>query len=199
MLQARGIRLADLPDEQADYPFEEYTGAGTLFGNTGGVMEAALRTVHKQVTGEELPSVTFEPVRGMQSVKEATVQLNGEAVKVAVLHSLNGGHVQAYLDEIVAGCQDPLLVAVEIMACPGGCIGGGGQPKGFDSTTAKRMTGLNTDDAAQRLRRSHESPVVERIYAEFLGEPGGHQAHAMCHTSYQDRSETLMSTMERIK
>jgi iron only hydrogenase large subunit-like protein len=199
MLQARGIRLADLPDEQADYPFEEYTGAGTLFGNTGGVMEAALRTVHKQVTGDELASVTFEPVRGMQFIKEATVLLNGEAVKVAVLHNLNGGHVQAYLDEIVAGRQDPQLVAVEIMACPGGCIGGGGQPKGFDSAMAKRMTGLNSDDAAQRLRRSHESPVVERIYAEFLGEPGGHQAHAMCHTSYQDRSETLMSTMERVK
>lgn len=199
MLQARGIRLVDLPDEQADYPFEEYTGAGTIFGNTGGVMEAALRTVYKLVSGQELASVVFEPVRGMQLVKQAAVELNGKTVKVAVLHDLNGPHVPSLLDDIAAGRQDPALVAVEIMACPGGCIGGGGQPKDFDSAKIKRIAGLNADDAAQRLRRSHESPVVERIYAEFLGEPGGHQAHTICHTSYEDRSDILMYPKERVK
>lgn len=189
MLKERGIDLASLPDEKADYPFEEYTGASTLFGNTGGVMEAAMRTMYKLATGSELEGIVFSPARGMETVKEASVDLNGTKVKIAVLHDLHNPQVGAYLKKIVAGEQDKDLIAVEVMACPGGCIGGGGQPKDFEwSTKVNRISGLEKDDQAHRLRRSHESPVIERIYADVAGGENGHAINQLCHTEYQDKS-----------
>ncbi len=192
LLKSKGLNPASFGEEKADYPFEEYSGAATIFGNTGGVMEAAIRTVHKLVTGEELEGIEFKPARGMESLKVATVNLKGLEVKVAVLHNLNSDPVAEILDDLLINGNKQNLGAIEIMACPGGCIGGGGQPIEFNwETKAKRVEGLNKDDADQRLRRSHESPVIERIYADYLEKPNSEKAHQLCHTEYEDRSFAL--------
>ena len=197
MFKARGLNPVLFEEEEADYPFEEYTGAATLFGNTGGVMEAAIRTVHQFVTGEELDGIEFSLVRGLNSVKEAFVDLQDLSLRVAVLHNLNGEHVKSFLDEILSESGDQKFAAIEIMACPGGCIGGGGQPKEFAwETKLKRTAGLNKDDCEQRFRRSHDSPVIKRIYENYLDEPNSPQAHSICHTNYQDRSNALLKEPE---
>jgi iron-only hydrogenase group A len=187
MIQSRGIDFSKLHNENADYPFEEYTGAGTIFGNTGGVMEAALRTVYKVVTGKELEGIEFAPVRGMKELKEADVELGSTKIKVAVLHNLNNEYIPQILEDIIKGTSP--YTFIEIMACPGGCIGGGGQPKEFNpELKAKRTEGLYKDDRKQRFRRSHESPVVKRIYDDFIGHPNSEKAHKMLHTKYTERS-----------
>ncbi len=193
MLKNRGLKLERFSDEAADYPFEEYTGAGTIFGNTGGVMEAALRTLYFVLSGRELTDVNFAPVRGMANLKEAEVEIDGLSLKVAILHNLNNEHTDKLIQQILQSEDGGGYAAIEVMACPGGCIGGGGQPKEFDNWQVKalRTQGLNEDDRAHRFRRSHSSPVVERIYAEKLGEPNSHEAHELCHTHYIDRSPNI--------
>ena len=189
MINRAGISFTDLPDEQFDAPLGESTGAAVIFGATGGVMEAALRTAVETLTGEELPSVEFTEVRGTQGVKEATYHVAGMDVKVAVA----SGPVNAkvLLDKVKDGTADYHFI--EIMGCPGGCVNGGGQPvqpadvRNNVDLKALRAAALYNQDAAMPQRKSHENPTIQKLYKEFLGEPGSHKVHEILHTSYVAR------------
>lgn len=189
MLKQSGIDFLNLADGQADSLLGEYSGAGTIFGATGGVMEAALRTAYFYATGEKLPKIELEAVRGLQGVKEGTVMVGDKPVRVAVAHGL--ANVEQVLDRVRAarksGGETPYHF-IEVMACPGGCIGGGGQPYGVDNERRKlRIAGLYQDDRDTILRHSHENPEVIRVYDEFLGQPLGERAHELLHTRYTAR------------
>ncbi|MHC6202261.1 NADH-dependent [FeFe] hydrogenase, group A6 [Breznakiellaceae bacterium SP9] len=189
MIKQAGIDILNLPDEEADSPLGPYTGAGTIFGATGGVMEAAVRSAYFLVTKKELGDVNFKPVRGLDGVKEAEVNLDGTKIKVAVAHQM--GNIAAVLDKIraakAAGKPSPWQF-VEVMACRGGCVGGGGQPYGCtDEVRGKRAAGLYKDDEQSKIRCSHQNPCITQVYKEFLGEPNGHKAHELLHTKYQAR------------
>jgi NADH-quinone oxidoreductase subunit G len=189
MIKQAGIEILELPDEEADSPMGPYTGAGTIFGATGGVMEAAVRSAYFLVTKKELGDVNFMPVRGLEGVKEAEVDMDGTKIKIAVAHQM--GNIAAVLDKIrsakALGQPSPWQF-VEVMACRGGCVGGGGQPYGCtDEVRSKRAGGLYTDDVQSQYRCSHQNPFITQIYQEFLGEPNGHKAHELLHTSYQER------------
>ena len=169
----------------------EATGAAAIFGTTGGVMEAALRTVAEKVTGKTFDNLDYEDVRGEKGIKTATVNLDGKEVKVVVASGLK--NAQKILEEIKAGNTDYQFV--EIMACPGGCVMGGGQPikSSKDRATidirGKRAGALYTIDEKSTIRKSHENPVLKKIYEEYLGEAGGHKAHELLHTSYTPREK----------
>lgn len=189
MLKQSGIDFLNLEDGTADSLLGEYSGAGTIFGATGGVMEAALRTAAFYVTGKPLPKVELEAVRGLAGVKEGAFEIAGTTVRVAVAHGL--AHVEQVLDRVRAarrsGGETPYHF-IEVMACPGGCIGGGGQPYGVDNERRRlRAAGLYRDDREAAIRCSHENPEVVRVYREFLGEPLGGKAHALLHTRYTAR------------
>ncbi|TYO96911.1 NADH-dependent [FeFe] hydrogenase, group A6 [Desulfallas thermosapovorans] len=185
MLKEAGIDFSVLPEENYDDPLGISTGAGVIFGSTGGVMEAALRTAYELVTGEALPSLDLHEVRGLEGVKEAAVDLKGTTLKVAVAHGL--GNAREILDRVVAGEQYHFI---EIMCCPGGCIGGGGQPIPTNKEIReKRSAGIYRADLAMPMRKSHDNPAVQALYKEFLGEPLGHKSHALLHTSYTARSK----------
>jgi NADH-quinone oxidoreductase subunit G len=189
MIKQAGIDIMALEDEEADSPLGPYTGAGTIFGATGGVMEAAVRSAYFLVTKKELGDVNFTPVRGLDGVKEAEVDLDGTKIKVAVAHQM--GNIAAVLDQIraakAAGKPSPWQF-VEVMACRGGCVGGGGQPYGCtDEIRTERAAGLYQDDAQSQYRCSHQNPLITQVYQEFLGEPNGHKAHELLHTHYQPR------------
>jgi NADH-quinone oxidoreductase subunit G len=189
MIKQAGIDILNLPEEDADNPLGPYTGAGTIFGATGGVMEAAVRTAYNLVTKKELEDVNFIPVRGLEGVKVAEVDMNGTKIRIAVAHQM--GNIAAVLDEIraakAAGKETPYHF-VEVMACRGGCISGGGQPYGAtDEVRSKRMAGLYSDDVKSTYRCSHDNPYIKQVYAEFLGEPNGHTAHKLLHTHYEAR------------
>ncbi len=186
MIKIAGLDFENLPDSQADSILGEYTGAGTLFGATGGVMEAALRTAYHLITGDELADVDFKQVRGLQGVKEAVIDIKGTKVSIAVAHQM--GNVEAVLnairDDRKAG-RPPRWQFIEVMACRGGCIGGGGQPTlATDEIRAMRMEGLYQDDRQSARRCSHQNPQIKKIYADFLGEPCGETAHRLLHTHY---------------
>ena len=186
MIKIAGLDFENLPDSQADSILGEYTGAGTLFGATGGVMEAALRTAYHLITGDELADVDFKQVRGLQGVKEAVIDIKGTKVSIAVAHQM--GNVEAVLNAIredrKAG-RPPRWQFIEVMACRGGCIGGGGQPTlATDEIRALRMEGLYQDDRQSARRCSHQNPQIKKIYADFLGEPCGETAHHLLHTHY---------------
>lgn len=184
MIRMRGLDPRFLNAESADTPFGERTTAGKLFGASGGVMEAAIRTAHFLVTGKELGDLRVEAVRGMAGVKEARVTINGTTVGVAVANGL--GNAAKLMDEIRAGRDD--LHFIEIMTCPGGCIGGGGQPYNTDrERVVKRMQALYDIDAHETIRTSHSNPAVKRLYDEFLGQPLGERSHALLHTHYAPR------------
>lgn len=186
MLREAGIRFSDLPEEEYDDPLGISTGAGLIFGATGGVMEAALRTVYEVVTGETLESVDFVDVRGLEGIKEAEVDLKGTKVKVAVAHGL--GNARKLLDLIKEGKADYHFI--EIMCCPGGCIGGGGQPiPTTNEIRQKRIEAIYRADAGMPLRKSHENPAVKTLYEEFLGEPLGEKSHRLLHTHYTERGK----------
>lgn len=186
MLREAGIRFSDLPEEEYDDPLGISTGAGVIFGATGGVMEAALRTVYEVVTGETLESVDFVDVRGLEGIKEAEVDLKGTKVKVAVAHGL--GNARKLLDLIKEGKADYHFI--EIMCCPGGCIGGGGQPiPTTNEIRQKRIEAIYRADAGMPLRKSHENPAVKTLYEEFLGEPLGEKSHRLLHTHYTERGK----------
>lgn len=176
-----GITFHDLPEEDFDSPLGTCSGAGAIFGTTGGVMEAALRTVYEKATGKTLPSIDFLAVRGMDGIKEATVDLGERKVRVAVAHTLkNAKHI---LDELKAG-KSPYDF-IEVMACPGGCQGGGGQPLNTtNARRAERMKALYEIDKNLPVRKSHENPEVVRIYKEFLGAPLEGKAHELLHTHF---------------
>jgi NADH-quinone oxidoreductase subunit G len=189
MIKSAGITFEELEDEEADPALGIYSGAGTIFGVTGGVMEAALRSAHNFITGENMPKVEFEPVRGMEGVKEAEVAINGHSVRVAVAHQMgNAAGVMDRIKEAEAAGEDPPWHFIEIMACRGGCIGGGGQPHGAtDEVRAKCIAGLYRDDQQQAARCSHDNPQIQEIYKNFLGDPLGEKSHHFLHTHYTPR------------
>jgi NADH-quinone oxidoreductase subunit G len=190
MIKQAGIDILKLPDEEADSPLGPYTGAGTIFGVTGGVMEAAVRSAYYLVTGKELSDVNFKAARGLEGVKEAEVDFgNGTKIRIAIAHQM--GNIAVVLDKIRvardAGQETPYHF-VEVMACRGGCIGGGGQPYGCtDLIRAQRTSGIYADDEKSRYRCSHQNPFISQVYKEFLGEPNGHKAHELLHTKYVER------------
>lgn len=184
MFKRAGIDFNTLLEEDYDDPLGISTGAAVIFGATGGVMEAALRTVYEIVTGKTLASVDFVDVRGLTGVKEATVPVGDLNVKVAVAHGL--GNARKLLDALQAGEADYHFI--EIMCCPGGCIGGGGQPIPTNyEIRQQRINGIYTADEAMTLRKSHENPAVQQLYKEFLEKPLGHKSHALLHTHYTPR------------
>ncbi len=189
MIKQAGIDFNELPEEGPDQIMAEYTGAATIFGATGGVMEAALRTAYNLITKEELSDVNLMPVRGLDGIKEATIDIKGTEVKVAVAHGL--ANVESVLEKVreakQRGEKSPYDF-IEVMACRGGCVGGGGQPYGAtDEVRAKRIAGIYKDDEMQTNRCSHHNPMITKIYSDFLGEPGSHKAHELLHTSYTPR------------
>ncbi len=181
MMKQVGINLPELEDGEYDEPLGVSTGAAVIFGNTGGVMEAALRTVYEVVTEKKLDDVDINAVRGMEGVREAEIDLNGLKVKGAVANGL--ANARQLMDKIASGEADYHFV--EIMACPGGCIGGGGQPIPTSmDIRKKRVEAVYAADRGLKIRKSHENPAVLRLYEEFLGEPNGHKAHELLHTHY---------------
>ena len=197
LIKRAGIRFAKLPDEQFDNDIVgEYTGAGVIFGATGGVMEAALRTAAFALTGKELAHVELQEVRGMQGIKEATYNLGGMDVKVAVASGMKNAKV--LLDQIREGTSPYHFI--EIMGCPGGCVAGGGQPYVkpcflpnedddiLDAFRDKRAAALYQEDESKEVRVSHKNEQVKKLYDEFLGEPNSHLAHELLHTSYASRT-----------
>ncbi|MCQ2400282.1 MAG: iron hydrogenase small subunit, partial [Clostridia bacterium] len=198
LIRRSGIQFNKLPNEEFDYDVVgDYTGAGVIFGATGGVMEAALRTAAFKLTGKELENVELTAVRGLEGIKEATYNLGGTEVKVAVCHGMKNARV--LLDQIRDG-KSPYLF-IEIMGCPGGCVAGGGQPYVkpcflpneeddiLDTYKAKRAAALYREDEGRPLRVSHKNPQVIKLYEEFLGEPNSHKAHELLHTSYAAREK----------
>jgi len=186
MIREAGLNFADLEPEEYDAPFGITTGAALIFGASGGVMEAALRTVYEVVTGKELQNVNFNEVRGMEGIKEASVDLNGTVVRVAVAHGL--GNARKLLDQIKAGATK--YDFIEVMCCPGGCIGGGGQPIPTNlETRMARIKAIYETDAGMALRKSHENPAVKKLYEEFLEKPLGHKSHELLHTHYTARGK----------
>ncbi|RJP66492.1 MAG: 4Fe-4S dicluster domain-containing protein [Candidatus Abyssobacteria bacterium SURF_17] len=186
MIRQAGIDFVNLPDETYDAPMGQYTGAATIFGATGGVMEAALRTVYAVVTGKTMPNLDITPVRGLSGVKEAAMVVGdlGE-VRVAVAHGL--GNAKKLLDRVVDGSATYHFI--EIMACPGGCVGGGGQPLPVSNEKrALRAQALYLDDGeVQQFRQSHENPAIKLLYETFLKEPLGEMPHKLLHTHYVKR------------
>lgn len=189
MIKSAGIYFKHLPDEEFDNPLGDSTGAAVIFGATGGVMEAALRTAVEKLSGEELKSLDFTEVRGTDGIKEASYTVNGMEVKVCVVSGL--ANANTIMEKVKNGTADYHFI--EIMGCPGGCVNGGGQPiqhavvRNFVDLRARRAAALYEADKDMPLRKSHESEAVKRLYAEFLGEPGSHKAHEVLHTSYVAR------------
>lgn len=189
MIKRAGIRFRDLKDETFDPAFGVASGAGHIFGATGGVMEAALRTVAEIVTGEPLKDLDFHEVRGLKDIKEAEYNLKGTVVRVAVTSGL--ANAKKLLDMVKSGERQYHFI--EVMACPGGCVNGGGQPhqsgdvRNFTDLRAERAKALYSEDAGMELRKSHENPVVKEIYDTYLEKPGSHKAHKILHTSYVAR------------
>lgn len=184
MLREAGIDLAALPEDRFDPPLGASTGAASIFGVTGGVMEAALRTVYEWITESELGTIEFSAIRGVDGVREAAVRLDGREVHVAVVHGL--GNAARFLRRLEEGA--PPYHFVEVMACPGGCVGGGGQPHAREADVkGARGQVLYREDAGKRLRVSHRNPAVQWLYRHWLGEVGGEKAHRLLHTSYQAR------------
>ena len=191
MIKRAGLDFVNLPDEQYDNPLGEGTGAAVIFGATGGVMEAALRTAVEWITGEAGGPIEFTDVRGTEGIKEASYTVGGLTVNVAVASGL--ANVRKVIEMIKSGEKN--YTFVEFMACPGGCVNGGGQPHqpgevhNTVNIRAKRAEVLYSNDEGRELRRSHENPVVKAIYDEFLEKPGSHLAHEYLHTSYVPRSK----------
>lgn len=191
MIESTGIFFPHLPDEKFDMPFGESTGASTIFGASGGVMEAALRTAVEKLTGKELENVDFTEVRGMQGVKEAEYDVAGQKIKVAIASGTKNAKI--LMDQIKNGTSEYLFI--EIMGCPGGCINGGGQPiqhavvRNFVDLKARRAEALYIADRNNAVRKSHENETIKALYTEYLGEPGGHKAHDILHTTYVARKK----------
>ena len=196
LIRRSGIRFTRLPDEEFDNDIVgDYTGAGVIFGVTGGVMEAALRTAYFVLTGKEHEQIKFEEVRGFDGIKEASIDINGKKIEVAVASGMKNAKV--LLDQIREGKSK--YTFIEIMGCPGGCINGGGQPfvhecflpneeaDIIDTYKAKRAAALYSEDERQVLRQSHNNPQIQKLYSDFLGKPNSHKAHELLHTTYAKR------------
>lgn len=176
-----GLSLTELPESDFDSPLGVGSGAGAIFGATGGVMEAAMRTVYEKVTGKTLKKLEFTAVRGFEGIKEATVTINGRDIRLAVVHTLK--NARKIMEQVKKGISP--YDFIEVMACPGGCIGGGGQPIGTtNAIRQKRMAALYEIDKNMPLRKSHENPEIITLYKDFLGEPLSEKAHELLHTTY---------------
>ncbi|MBN2739091.1 MAG: iron hydrogenase small subunit [Spirochaetales bacterium] len=188
MIKEAGILFKNLEDQDFDNPLGESTGASVIFGSSGGVLEAALRTAADWLTGEDLEAVDYEPVRGLSGIREATVKVAGMDLKVAVTSGL--GNARKLLEKIQKGEAD--YTAIEIMACPGGCLNGGGQPfiHGDTSILDKRRDAIYAEDKGKPIRKSHKNPDIIKLYDEFLKEPGSELAHKLLHTKYITRDNT---------
>jgi len=182
MLKEASIDFKKLPDASFDELLGDSTGAAAIFGTTGGVIEAATRTAYEMVTGKELKKVDFEQMRGIEGVREAKVMIGDQEINIGIAHGL--GNARKLLEDIRDGKSH--FHAIEIMACPGGCIGGGGQPyhHGYTEILMKRQKALYDLDKSMPRRKSHENPMVLKLYEDFLGKPGSHLAHELLHTSY---------------
>ncbi|HEX3029071.1 MAG TPA: NADH-dependent [FeFe] hydrogenase, group A6 [Clostridia bacterium] len=185
MIKEAGIDFESLPDSEYDKPLGETTGASVIFGTTGGVIEAALRTAYEWMTGEELKNVEFEQLRGLDGVREATVNIGDKELKIGIAHGL--GNARILLENIRDGKSD--YHAIEIMACPGGCIAGGGQPyhHGNVEIVKKRQEAIYDEDRRKKVRKSHENAEILELYKEYLGEPFGDLAHKLLHTHFEER------------
>lgn len=185
MIREAGISFTDLKDEDFDSVMGESSGAGVIFGTTGGVIEAALRTAAFWLTNENLEKIEFTELRGMAGIRESTVTIGDLNLKIGIAHGL--GNARRLLESVRDGKAD--YHAIEIMACPGGCVGGGGQPyHGNDlDIIKKRAEGLYDEDRSKKIRKSHENPEIIKLYEEFLGKPGGHKAHELLHTTFTKR------------
>ncbi|MDD3563759.1 MAG: NADH-dependent [FeFe] hydrogenase, group A6 [Candidatus Cloacimonetes bacterium] len=201
MIKEAGIDFANIPEEEPDEGMSFYTGAGTIFGATGGVMEAAIRSAYTLVTGEELENVEILAVRGLEGVKEATVNIPGFGdLRVAVAHGL--GNARKVMDQVREGLKtkgESPWHFIEIMACPGGCVGGGGQPYGNDiSSRARRGQALYAEDRSLPVRKSHHNPEVQKVYDRFLGAPNSKLAQKLLHTYYFKRSISTGQVVEEV-
>ncbi len=200
MIKQAGISFRDLAAEEADSPLGEYSGAGTIFGTTGGVMTAALRTAYYYITGEELKDINFTEIEGLEGIKEAEIDIKGTKVRIAVAHGI--GNVEEVLNrvrEAKANGEEMPYHFIEVMACRGGCVAGGGQPRVMmpgqskprgitDDIRQKRAKGLLNEDLQARNRLSHKNEAVKTLYDEYLGKAGSHKAHELLHTHYVPRS-----------
>ncbi len=200
MIKQAGIDFRNLPEEEADSPLGEYSGAGTIFGTTGGVMTAALRTAYYYITGKELKNINFKEIEGLEGIKEAEIDIKGNKVKIAVAHGI--GNVEEVLDKIrqaKENGEDLPYHFIEVMACRGGCVSGGGQPRVMmpgqpkprgitDDIRKKRAQGLLNEDLNAKNRHSHKNKAIKTLYKEYLGEAGSQKAHELLHTHYKERN-----------
>ncbi len=188
-IKQANIDFHDLPDEDFDTPLGESTGAAIIFGNTGGVIEAACRTAYEVFTGKSLDKIEFHELRGIEGIRSATIDFDGLPINIGIAHGL--GNARKLLDEVRAGRSK--YHAIEIMACPGGCIGGAGQPfhHGHSEILAARARAIYSEDEQKVIRKSHENPYIKKLYDEFLGAPGSEKAHELLHTHYYDKSDEI--------
>jgi NADP-reducing hydrogenase subunit HndD len=187
LIKQANLEFDVLPDEDFDHPLGESTGAAVIFGTTGGVIEAAVRTAYEIHTGKKLPRLDFNELRGLEGIRSATIDFDGLPISIGIAHGL--GNARKLLEDIRAGKSS--FHAIEIMACPGGCIGGGGQPlhHGDFSILKARQEAIYREDAGKPIRKSHENPFIIELYKEFLGKPLGEKSHHLLHTGYFDRSK----------
>lgn len=185
LIKEFNINFADLADEDFDRPLGESTGAGVIFGATGGVIEAAVRTAYEVHTGKKLPKMDFNELRGMEGIRSATIDFDGLPINIGIAHGL--GNARKLLEDVRSGKAN--YHAIEVMACPGGCIGGGGQPlhHGDSSILKARAAAIYREDAEKPIRKSHENPYIQKLYEEFLGKPMSEKAHHLLHTHYFDK------------
>lgn len=187
LIRNSNLDFPSMDSEEFDQPLGESTGAGVIFGTTGGVIEAAVRTAYELHTGKELEKVDFNELRGMEGSRKATVDFDGVKLNIGIAHGL--GHARKLLEEVKSGESE--FHAIEIMACPGGCIGGGGQPyhHGDVDILRKRQRAIYEEDSGKAIRKSHENPFIKELYAEFLGEPLSELSHELLHTHYFNRKK----------
>jgi NADP-reducing hydrogenase subunit HndD len=190
LIKQANIDFHSLPEEEFDLPLGESSGAGVIFGATGGVIEAAVRTAYELFTGKKLDSVDFKVLRGMDGIREATIDFEGLPIKIGIAHGL--GRARQLLEDIRSGKSQ--YHAIEIMACPGGCIGGGGQPlhHGNFEILKKRMEAIYREDKSKPIRKSHENPYIVKLYEEFLGKPMSEKSHKLLHTHYVDKRKRII-------
>ncbi|MBE6060452.1 MAG: NADH:ubiquinone oxidoreductase, partial [Clostridium sulfidigenes] len=185
MIKRSGLEFASLPSSDFDTIMGESTGAGVIFGTSGGVMEAALRTAYEWITNSTLEELDFKSVRGLEGIKEASLVIDGNKINIAIVNGL--ANAKNLLDNIEDTSKKYHFI--EVMACPGGCINGGGQPYSNEqySLIEKRMNALYSEDANKVIRKSHENPEIIKLYDEFLGKPNGEKSHHLLHTHYINR------------
>jgi len=191
LIKQANIQFMSLSDEEFDLPMGESTGAGVIFGTTGGVIEAATRTAYELYTGKTLNKVDFKELRGLEGIRQAIIDFAGFPLRIGIAHGL--GNARKLLEDIRAGYSE--YHAIEIMACPGGCIGGGGQPlhHGDSKILKARAKAIYQEDTGKKIRKSHENPYIIKLYEEFLGKPLSEKSHHLLHTHYFDKSKNIFS------